>query len=75
MSIRAIIQKALRAIIKALDDTPAPIPVKVAPVKRTHRWSNTARKNLKARTPEAPYGLKKDGTPRAKPGAPKKVVA
>lgn len=36
------------------------------------RWSRKARKNLRIRTPEAPYGLKKDGTPRAKPGAPKK---
>ena len=42
---------------------------------RKHKWSRKAKQNLKLRTPEAPYGLKKDGTPRAKPGAPKKSGA
>ena len=43
-----------------------------APKPKKIRWSRKAKKNLRIRTPEAPYGLKKDGTPRAKPGVRKK---
>ena len=76
MEIRIIIENATPAVIQALAALSAPKPARSAaePPKRSHRWSRKAKKNLRIRTPEAPYGLKKDGTPRAKPGVSKKVT-
>jgi hypothetical protein len=76
MEIRIIIENATPAVIQALAGLSAPKAVRAAdaPPKKGYRWSRKAKMNLRLRTPEAPYGLKKDGTPRAKPGASKKVT-
>ena len=38
------------------------------PLKRTTKWSRKAKINLNKKSPTAPHGLKKDGTPRQKAG-------
>lgn len=74
MKITIQIEDATPAIISALANfsavkvTKSSVPEKKV---RSHKWSRKAKMNLKVRTPDAPYGLKKDGTPRAKPGARK----
>lgn len=76
MKITIHIEDATPAVIQMLAGISAPKIVRSAneTPKRGFRWSRKAKRNLKLRTPEAPYGLKKDGTPRAKPGARKKVT-
>jgi hypothetical protein len=36
--------------------------------RKKHKWSAAALRNIKKVSPEAPWGLKLDGTPRKKPG-------
>lgn len=76
MKITIHIDDATPAILQALSNITAPKVVRAAdaPPKKGYRWSRKAKANLRLRTPEAPYGLKKDGTPRAKPGARKLVT-
>lgn len=79
MQITIHIEHATPEILKALASATNDKVVRSSTTKivdvdkpRTFRWSKKAIKNLRTRTPEAPYGLKKDGTPRAKPGTRKK---
>ena len=46
---------------------PVPPPQKKKPT-RNHKWGKHAVEQMYKKSPEAPWGLKVDGTPRKKPG-------
>lgn len=46
---------------------PVEKPEKKKPT-RHHTWGSVAKENMKKVSPEAPWGLKVDGTPRIRPG-------
>lgn len=55
---------------------PNDLPDEMIPVvKINHLPQISVKKAVKVKEPEAPYGYKKDGTPRARPGRPTKSQA
>ncbi len=57
------------AEVKPFEPVAPPVIEKSASKPRKkHKWSAAALRNIKKVSPEAPWGLKLDGTPRKKPG-------